>query len=829
MICFKRRYVRFLKDLFVSRTFDRPPTPIACTEEQTMVNLFRWTPPQAARHQGLVARCYARAGRLTKRQALTMGCAVLAIMAPSLPSFAQSAPAASPAPAQKDSAAEQITVTATRRSESVAKVPLNVTALSQTQMDQRSIRNIDDLANLVPDITFTHTSGVAGNNATDISIRGIFSDVGSPTTAIYIDDTPVSLRNIGYWSGNVYPKIFDLDRVEVLRGPQGTLFGDSAEGGAVRFITAQPSLTDYSGTFKAELADGLKGDPTYETGIAYGGPIIYNQLGFRASAWYRSEGGYINRVSPDTGAVEDANANTENSAAGKIAFTWKPIDELTLIPSLFAQSVDDNDRDQYWASISNPDADQFNQGARTRQPAHDKFILPGLKASYDFGFATLLSNTSFFDRDQEEKLDYSTYVASLFDGTPYAFPAGDFPSQSILRVGQRNLTEDARLQSDHPEALIDWTIGLFYSSDAQHQTNLTTEGQTEVYGFLPPLYGKYSYDTFVHDVETQIAGYADVDVNITSQLKLIGGVRISNVTDKFLTIDNGPLNGGYSAASGNTSETPVTPKFGISYQLDSNNFLYATAAEGFRTGGAQAPVPTYSCGADLASLGLTGSPTSYNSDSLWSYELGSKNNLLGGRLRLDSSVYYIDWRNIQQTVRLPECGLQYVANLGSATSIGGDTQVTVRWTDAISTGTSLGYSDLTENKTIYGGSGSVLAEKGQRIGGPPLNASAWASYNFVAEEHASFLRVDYAFHSRTPTVDPQTFGYDPTQPGIKSQNYVSVRVGTNFGSWSVQLFANNATNNETAISVAHDIPYSPLYYNVSYRPTTIGIDIYKHF
>jgi len=779
-------------------------------------------------------RCLPNSGAAPRHRAVLLtGCALLGTLmgaqahaqAPDVtPQAAAHARAAADAKAP-----EQITVTATRRSVDVARVPINVTALSQRQMDERSIRNIDDLANLVPDINFTHTSGVSGNNSTNITIRGIFSDVGSPTTAIYIDDTPVSLRNLGYWSGNAYPKIFDLDHVEVLRGPQGTLFGDSAEGGAIRFITAQPSLTDYSGSFKGELADGIKGDPTYESGIAYGGPIIPNVLGFRASAWYRSEGGYIDRVSPDTGQTEQANANTENSAAGKFALTWVPTEGLTITPSLFAQSIDDNDRDQYWADISNPDADDFKQGARTRQPAHDRFILPGLKISYDLGIATFYSNTSFYDRDQEEKLDYSTYVADLFDGNPFAFPAGDYPSQSILRIGQRNVTEDARLQSNATNALIDWTVGLYYSSAQQHETNLTTEGQKEVYSFFPPLDGKYSYDTFLHDLEQEIAGYADVDVNVTSKLKLIAGVRVSNITDDYVRTANGPLNGGFSSDSGNTSETPVTPKFGISYQLDPRDFFYATAAKGFRAGGAQQPVPPGSCSANLASLGLKESPDTYNSDSLWSYELGSKNSLLGGRLHLDSSVYYIDWSNIQQSVRLPECGLEYIANLGSATSVGADTQATVAWTDEFSTGASIGYNSTTQNSTIFGGGGSVLSEKGQRIGGPPLNASAWGSYNFDAFGHVSFFRVDYAFHSRTPTVDAQTYGYDPTLPAIKAQNYLSIRAGTKFGPWDVQLFANNATNNETPISTSHDVPFSPLYYNVSYRPTTIGIDVLRRF
>src|SRR5579859_2894632 len=222
----------------------------------------------------------------------------------------------------------EITVTATRRAEEISKVPLNVTAYTPEQMDNQGVRQIDDLARLTPDLQFTHTAGAAGNNSSDISIRGVFSDVGAATTGIYIDDTPIQMRNVGYWNANAFPKIFDLERVEVLRGPQGTLFGAGAEGGAVRFITPEPGLKDQSGYVRAELADTLSGAPSYEIGGALGGPIVEDKLGFRVSAWGRTDGGWIDRVSPDTGQTVESNSNRENSIVVRGALTAKPIDAL---------------------------------------------------------------------------------------------------------------------------------------------------------------------------------------------------------------------------------------------------------------------------------------------------------------------------------------------------------------------------------------------------------------------------------------------------------------------------------------------------------------------
>src|SRR5579859_5625902 len=265
-----------------------------------------------------VTRC-----ALTPRTAHTVAAVVALLMAGiSAQAVADDAESAGPVLLQ------EIIVTATRRPEEISKVPVNITAYTPEQMDDQGVRQIDDIARLTPDLQFTHTSGAAGNNSSNISIRGVFSDVGAATTGIYIDDTPIQMRNVGYWNANAFPKIFDLERVEVLRGPQGTLFGAGAEGGAVRFITPEPGLKDQSGYVRAELADTLSGAPSYEIGGALGGPIVEDKLGFRVSAWGRTDGGWIDRVSPDTGQTVESNSNRENSIVVRGALTAKPIDAL---------------------------------------------------------------------------------------------------------------------------------------------------------------------------------------------------------------------------------------------------------------------------------------------------------------------------------------------------------------------------------------------------------------------------------------------------------------------------------------------------------------------
>ena len=314
---------------------------------------------------------------------------------------------------------EEIVVTATRHEESLSKVPLSVTALSQESLDQKGIKDFQDMVRFTPGVSIDQT----GTNA--ISIRGISSSAGSGTTGIYIDDTPIQMRALGFNPDDTLPKTFDLDRVEVLRGPQGTLFGSGSEGGTVRYIMTQPSLTKESTYARAEMAFTKNGDPSYEAGIAHGGPIIEDVLGYRASVWYRFDGGWINRVDPTTGATVDSNANRANTMSARLAFLIKPVDGVLITPAIMYQNTRKHDQSTYWPAYSNPDSGVFNNASPERNPVPDEFYLPSLKIEADFGATKLISNTSYYHRNELTAYLGSVYDLAYFQSQAWADTSGN--------------------------------------------------------------------------------------------------------------------------------------------------------------------------------------------------------------------------------------------------------------------------------------------------------------------------------------------------------------------------------------------------------------------
>jgi len=681
-------------------------------------------------------------------------------------SGAAAAVAASAVPAESTTPIQEVIVTATRREESASRVPISLTAINQDQLDQLGVKNFDDLVRFVPGVSID----TSGTNA--ISIRGISSSAGAGTTGIYIDDTPIQMRDIGFNPDDTLPRTFDLDRVEVLRGPQGTLFGAGSEGGTVRYILTQPSLTESSTYVRSELDYSEVGDPSYEVGAAHGAPLIDGTLGYRVSLWYREDGGWIDRVDDTTGEVLQHNINTDGTLMGRLAAIWKPASSLTVTPSMLYQNQKKGDESTYWPAYSNPDAGQFNTATPEHMPIPDEYYLPAIKVEWDLGSSLIISDSSYYHRWEQTAYQGTVYdlsfyqsfgwpdnpltyglscgpaenpglaVASppcpwypLLDGSGIHLPPGfeNYESPNIMTNRQDSYVQEIRWQSANPAARFNWTVGVFWQ--------LAKEGSIEelrdpqINQLFEALYGVSAIDEFgpyyycngigapypaipACDVyynsnttyDRQIAGYGEVSYAFTDQWKLTLGERVAHTTFSLDHYADGLENYGPSPANANESSNPNTPKASLSFQMDPKDLFYFTYAKGFRVGGGNPPLPPY-CNSNLAQEGFpNGAPLTYAPDTTQDYEVGSKN-LVGSFLQLATSIYWIKWNNIQQNVYVGgDCGLQFTDNLGTAVAKGFDLQATLL-TGPFHVDVAVGYTDarFTAVPTRESCSGGVCA------------------------------------------------------------------------------------------------------------------------
>ena len=368
---------------------------------------------------------------------------------------------------------QEITVTATRREESLSKVPISVTALTQENLDDRGIKDFSEVARFTPGVNFDNS----GTN--NISIRGISGTGGAGTTGIYLDDTPIQMRALAFSPDEALPKSFDIDRVEVLRGPQGTLFGAGSEGGTVRYITTQPSLTQTSIYSRSEVATTEYGDPSYETGAAIGGPLVSGTLGARVAVSYRHDGGWIDRIDPVSLDTVQKNANYNDTLLMRMAALWAPSDKWTVSPGIYYQNQQRNDISTYWPLYSDPSSGRFIDADPSQRTVPDKFYLASLKIQGDLGAAQLISNTSYYHRHEQTGYEgtlynlgfYQTFLGdmTLVDANGVHLPPGatNYRSPASIDNGQQNVTQEIRLQSSDPNAKLLWTTGVFVSVNRQ--------------------------------------------------------------------------------------------------------------------------------------------------------------------------------------------------------------------------------------------------------------------------------------------------------------------------------------------------------------------------
>lgn len=734
---------------------------------------------------------------------------------------------------------QTIVVTAQKRAQNLNEVPIAISVISGDQLQEQHTVNYDDLARSVPGLAF---NSMGGEGLSRLSIRGISSDAGSPTVAMYLDEVPITMPNLVN-TGASQPRFFDLDRVEVLRGPQGTLFGSSALGGSIRFITHQPDLDSFGGTYYSDVSGTQHGGVNFEETGALNIPLVPGRVALRIAGDYVQNSGYIDHLSPATGQVTQRGVNSDRTGAGRVTLKVQATDDLTITPSLTYQRTTTNDGSVYDLSLGS-----LRQQKLVQEQGQDTMVIPSLTIQDDLHWGDLTSVSSYFWRRFPRKQDGTYYNSDLMvsilqsDLTLAAAypnadptPIGNVPSPAYISPTDRQYTQEVRLSSKSTKESglpFTWLFGLYFSdqklslSDKEYMPGL---GQA-----IQQIYGASSLDVLgdalpndivyaqkVHNEERQYAAFGEISYTLWNRLTLAAGLRYSYAQESYDGVAGAYYNGdappSFSGAS-NTAST--TPKFSATYDLGDNSSVYASATKGFRLGSLNTPVPQFGCQGDFAALGIKEAPQSYNPDNLWSYEAGTKASLLNNRVTIDLAGYYIDWKHVQQTIYLLTCGFQFTANAGNAESYGTEMEIKARVTQDLT---------LTLNGNVQHATLTTAAEgTGASAGQWLLDTPEW-TVNFGADYHHQisagvdgFLRADWAL------TGPSYGSYDSTNPDYHRPIYgvVNGSLGVSLGRMEISLYANNLLNMQKTIQRPALLSVAEGY---TVRPRTVGLSVSGDF
>jgi iron complex outermembrane recepter protein len=737
---------------------------------------------------------------------------------------------------RNDEDAAVIVITSRRRAEIPEGVPLSVTALTGSDLRRRGVENVEDLARFVPNLSLGAVGVLA---APQMSIRGVFSPVGAPTTGLYVDDVPIHVRPLGF-SGNANVHMFDIERVEVLRGPQGSLFGAGSMGGAVRVITRQPDLARASASLFSELSIVRGGEPGFAVEAVAGTPLIQDRAAVRLGAYRRREGGVVDRVDRASGDLASPDLDDIETTAFKAAAAISPVESLLVTASILHQLTSRDDLPLFESSRS-----FLRQGFQVDQPGRDTVLLPSLTAEATLGSVVATGTAAWLRREHRQTSDYSTIFGELVLGAEAngLSPPGGTRNNTVGL--QRDSTAELRLASSQ-SGPTRWTIGVFHQrSNLRLEQEVAEPGvedlaRNQLGGSIEDLFGSpllaggLTYSGRERLVERQIAGFGELSWHPHPRVEVSAGARLTRSSLMLNVTSEGLYAGPRIEVAENHSETAFSPRTALSFKPEPSTLLYASASRGFRPGSANTPVPQAACATDLASLGRSTAASTYGSDGLWSYEIGVKRGPDHGPISVSGSVFQIDWSNIQQSVFLPGCGFSFIDNLGKARNRGFEAELGGTLAQGLSFSAALGYVDARfmerlETSAISGSTEpSLIVDRGDRVPFVPRWSLALAGeYRGQLNQRASFyarLGLQYASaYQRTPA--PPALGYDARVFEGDDRFNADVRFGVVGAMWEALVFVRNLLDDRSILfSNADLVPASgqPLR-QIAVRPRTIGV------
>jgi outer membrane receptor protein involved in Fe transport len=737
------------------------------------------------------------------RLGLTMAVSLMGVSALAFPAWAQSTPV-STAPTASDPSVSEVVVTAEKRASTVQKTPISLTVVTGAELQARGITDLMTLAQEVPGVSFK----TSGPGQTEFEIRGLTSTGGeSPTVGFYLDDTPLTPPAMAQ-NGKVVidPSLYDLARVEILRGPQGTLYGAGSMGGTIKLVTNQPDLNHFQVSAESIDSDTDGGGFNHTENVMLNAPLAPGVAALRVVATDKYVEGWIAREVLNPFPLETNNGNSRGDvAAAPVAekfddSNWErlqgaraelavqPIANLTITPSVLYQKINQGAPN----TIDEPPGNEAHyQPFNVAEPFSDAFTLGALNINYEAPAFTVTSATADWSRQQFQTQDISEamqdYIGGFF-GPPQDFPfstaAGGLGAGSISEYDKTNqISEEVRVNSKGDGAF-QWLVGAYYSSfNAKSHVYSYYDGFTALFGTNNLADNHRLLDL------SQDAVFGEASYKITSQLKATVGLRYFNYQSNSVTSVSGVSANGTSAPLySNASNSGVTPKFNLSY-TPTNDMMVA--------------------------------PTQFGPDSVWSYELGEKAKFFQQRLTVDGDVYYEDWSGVQQEVA-PACGFKFTANAGRATIYGAELETSLKLTSELTLSENAGYTHAVNSTTEVGA--GVTA--GQRL----LDVPDYTSNTTLVYSHRlndMYRLIGRITNSYVGSMQDITYARNT----LPSYDLVDLRAGLLTEKWSAYLFVNNATNTHALLSDTGALSANVETFNrvTTNQPSTIGVDLsYKY-
>ncbi|MBB3691851.1 TonB-dependent receptor [Sphingomonas sp. BK580] len=763
---------------------------------------------------------------------------LLVTIAAPTPSLAQVArppapPAAAGEAATTTDEAGDVVVTALRRQSTVQTTPIAISALGETQLSRLGATTIADVIRQVPGLQLTESD----SGRTRVSIRGVQAS-GESTVGLYYGETPLtgpSGTNSDPAGNTPNLNLFDVERVEVLRGPQGTLYGSGSMGGTLRVLFNQPDPTTYAGTVELQASSTRDGGVGYVAKGALNVPIVADRLALRVVGYRERQPGFV-----DYTLLDRRDTNRATLEGGRAILAYTPSSAVTLTATALLQTQDIAGTSQYSSALG-----PYRADFQIFQPWHDKLQLYNGVGRFDLGFATLTASASWYRWDVESTNDNNAAFASVVSGARWcplytrvalgvpvtsctaaqrsayqAYARSKAPFGAYQPRYVRNFIQEARLGSNGAGPLT-YTVGLFHEDRFDRVDTLPFAGDPITGGQRDPV-DDLGGRNILTSVE-QTAFFGELGYRLFAPLTLTVGLRHFDYTK---TVGGAYL--GYNFTNGQEprayEETTANAKgwvkkFNAELQLARDLLVYANAAQGFRPGGAN-NIPN-----------LPAQYLVYRPDSLWNYELGAKTSWFGRRLTLNLAVYRTDWDEVQTSVSTLQQGggnFNFIYNLAGVRVEGVELEASARPLRHLTLSGSVNYNDakLTSDQvdstgfiTAPGRSGDVLTYV------PRATAAAGIDYAPPIDDRFNGLfRLDYTYTGRMTTELRESNAF---YRRIGDYSIVNARVGIEGRGFGAYVFASNLFN-ENGLNRVASATGTPDYY-VSTRPRTIGVNLRQSF